>query len=410
MSKENIAKGIITGLNSIATPQSLTVQVVNGIINSEYTKETIRKFLLDPVQRKLTPSIKYHGYNDTFIGFYTLYKMCREELFDALSISDKAEKDFEKSLQETRPIYAIGEIIQGAKKPQSMILKHNGMIMYVQYKCNYEDYDYYFYIYFIGVNANTASKDFTHLVEEANYDNTKGYAKKNKRQVPIYTFEGGGRPRRSTCTVPNTIIVDHVEKDLETIIKSIKLSEDISKKYELNKTTGILLHGPHGTGKSTLVRYLAMKLGRTILLTGAGNLSEVINFIKDRTSYDKFIVLIEDIDFKFVDRRDTKKDDKNNAMMANTDLLFQLLDGVLSENNLVVCATTNYIDRLDPALIRDGRFDYRIEVLGLSYENAAKVCERFDISPAEIKLSEWETPISPATLQTFILKYKTSTD
>ena len=97
-------------------------------------------------------------------------------------------------------------------------------------------------------------------------------------------------------------------------------------------------------------------------------------------------------------------------MMANTDLLFQLLDGVLAENNLVVCATTNYVDRLDPALIRDGRFDYRIEVVGLSYENAVKVCERFDVDPEEIKLSEWETPISPATLQTFILKYKTTVE
>ena len=157
-----------------------------------------------------------------------------------------------------------------------------------------------------------------------------------------------------------------------------------------------------------MVRYLAMELGRTILLTGADDLSQVISFIKDRSSYEKFIVLIEDIDFKFVDRRDSKKDDKNSEMMANTDMLFQLLDGVLAENNLVVCATTNYIDRLDPALIRDGRFDYRIEVLGLSYENAVKVCERFDVDPDEIKLKEWDTPISPATLQTFILKYKTT--
>lgn len=410
MNKENFAKGIVNGLNSIATPQSLTVQIVNGVINSEYTKETIRKFLLDPVQRKITPSIKYHGYRDTFMAFYALYKMCKDELLNVLDVSDKAKNDLEKDIQNNRPIYAIGEIIPYSKNPKSMILKHNGTILYVQYKCNDEDYHYYLYIYFIGVNAKAASKEFSQVMEEANYDNFEGYNKRNKRQVPIYTFEGGGRPRRSTCTVPNTIIVDHVEKDLNTIIKSIKLSEGISTKYDLNKTTGILLYGPHGTGKSTLVRYLAMELGRTILLTGADNLNEVINFVKDRSSYEKFIVLIEDIDFKFVDRRDTKKDDKNNEMMANTDLLFQLLDGVLAENNLVVCATTNYIDRLDPALIRDGRFDYRIEVVGLSYENAAKVCERFDVTPDEIKLSEWETPISPATLQTFILKYKTTVE
>lgn len=409
MNKESITKGIVNGLNSIATPQSLTVQVINGIINSDYTKETIRKFLLDPVQRKLTPSVKYHGYRDTLIGFNALYKMCKEEFLDALEVSDKSRKRLEEEIQRYKPMYAIDGIIPGSKNPRSFILKHNGTILYIQYKCDEENYNYYLHIYFVGVNGKSISKEFAQLIEEASYDNEEGYKNRNKRQVPIYTFEGG-RPRRSTCTVPNTIIVDHVEKELDTITKSIKLSEGISTKYDLNKTTGILLYGPHGTGKSTLVRYLAMELERTIILTGADNLAEVINFVKDRSSYEKFIILIEDIDFKFVDRRDTKKDDKNNEMMANTDLLFQLLDGVLAENNLVVCATTNYVDRLDPALIRDGRFDYRIEVVGLSYENAAKVCERFDVDPEEIKLSEWEVPISPATLQTFILKYKTTVE
>ena len=408
MNKESITKGIVNGLNSIATPQSLTVQVVNGIINSEYTKETIRKFLLDPVQRKLTPSVKVNGYYDTFTAFYALYKMCGEEFMKAFDISDRKRENLMKNIGDVRPVFAIDYVIPTDKNPHSVMLKHKGSILYLQYKNNGDDNLYYLNIYFIGVNSKEVSNEFKKFLEKATYDNEEGFERKNKRQIPIYTFEGAGRPRRSTCTVPTTIIVDHVRKDLDTIIKSIKLSEGISTKYELNKTTGILLYGPHGTGKSTLVRYLAMELGRTILLTGADNLYDVISFVKDRSSYEKFIVLIEDIDFKFVDRRNTKKDDKNNEMMANTDLLFQLLDGVLAENNLVVCATTNYIDRLDPALIRDGRFDFRLEVVGLSYENAVKVCERFDIEPDEIKLSEWDTPISPATLQTFILKYKTT--
>lgn len=405
--EKTIVNEIVTGLNSIATPQSLTTQIVGGIINSNYTKETIRKFLLDPVQRKITPKFKTSNFRDCMTALYALYKMCPDQTFELIEFTEEEKKRFKKSEMNWRPWELIYNYVPTGGNPKSGILKHNGALIYVQYRFDDEKYSYSLSVYFIGLNAKSIFKEFNSEIESANYQNGEGYREKNKRKVPIYNFDDG-RPRRSTCTVPSTIIVDHVQKELNTIIKSIQLSENISNTYSLNKTTGILLYGPHGTGKSTLVRYLAMELGRTILLTGADDLSQVISFIKDRSSYEKFIVLIEDIDFKFVDRRDSKKDDKNSEMMANTDMLFQLLDGVLAENNLVVCATTNYIDRLDPALIRDGRFDYRIEVLGLSYENAVKVCERFDVDPDEIKLKEWDTPISPATLQTFILKYKTT--
>ena len=93
-------------------------------------------------------------------------------------------------------------------------------------------------------------------------------------------------------------------------------------------------------------------------------------------------------------------------MNKRTSLLFQVLDGVLSNSNLIVIATTNYFDRLDPALIRDGRFDYKIELKGLDYETAVKVCEKFGVSPDDIDLKNWKLPIPPATLQTVLLKYK----
>lgn len=407
MNTESIKKGIISGLNSITTPQSLTTQLVTGFINSEYTKETVRKFLLDPVQRKLTPKYKYHGFFDTYIAMYALYELDHEQFFEAFELGDTVKEWFVK-YADFRPSDLMANTIPSSDRINSCIMKHDGNLIYIQWKVDDDKYQYYISMYFIGTSVKALQEKIAEGIKRAKYESREGYRLKHKREVPVYTFDSG-RPKRSRCTVPNTIIVDHVEKELDTILKSIQLSETISENYELNKTTGILLYGPHGTGKSTLVRYLAMELGRTILLTGADNLEHVIDFVKERgKSSERFIILIEDIDFKFVDRRSSKKDDKNAEMNANTDLLFQILDGVLSENNLVVCATTNYIDRLDPALIRDGRFDYRIEVLGLSYENAVKVCERFDISPDEIKLNEWDTPISPASLQTCILKYKTT--
>lgn len=409
MSSESVKKGIVNALNSYTNPQSITTQIIGGVINSPYTKQTIRKFLLDPIQRKVTPSRKFKGYTDTYNALYSLYTMDSKQFLEVFNVTHIGQKILEsEGYNNLKPTYKMSNALDDFDQPRSVIMNLHGSLFYIQYCLDDEKYKYYVFIYMIG-GTKRVREEFDKVCEETRYNSDEGYRLQHKREVSICTFDGSRGPRRSRCTVPTTIIIDHVKDDLNTIIKSIKLSEDVSKNYSLNKTTGILLYGPHGTGKSTLVRYLAMELNRTILLSGADNLMEVINFVKNNhQSEEKFIILIEDIDFKFVDRRNSKKDDTNAVMMENTDLLFQILDGVLSENNLVVCATTNYIDRLDPALIRDGRFDYRIEVNGLDYKNACAVCEKFDIEPDEIKLSEWDVPISPATLQTFILKYKTT--
>jgi ATP-dependent 26S proteasome regulatory subunit len=94
-------------------------------------------------------------------------------------------------------------------------------------------------------------------------------------------------------------------------------------------------------------------------------------------------------------------------MFAQTDTLFQVLDGVLADSNLMVCATTNYKDRLDPALIRPGRFDHSIEVVGLAYHEAVRVCESFNVKPEDIELEKFPVPINPGALQAKIIKFKT---
>ena len=80
------------------------------------------------------------------------------------------------------------------------------------------------------------------------------------------------------------------------------------------------------------------------------------------------IVLIEDIDTENAtkDRSYTSKskDEKTEDIFSFTNLsdILNSIDGLISNHGRILIATTNHKDNLDKALIRDGRFDLKIEL------------------------------------------------
>lgn len=53
-------------------------------------------------------------------------------------------------------------------------------------------------------------------------------------------------------------------------------------------------------------------------------------------------------------------DDKKKALTLDT--MLTVLDGTIEHRNRIIIATTNFIDRIDAALLRDGRFDLKIKL------------------------------------------------
>lgn len=182
------------------------------------------------------------------------------------------------------------------------------------------------------------------------------------------------------------------------------------------------MYGPPGCGKSSFITALAGELEFSICLL---NLSER-GLTDDRLNHllnaapEQSIILLEDIDAAFVSREDTPAqraayEGLNRVTFSG---LLNCLDGVASTEARIVFMTTNYLERLDPALIRPGRVDYKQYVGYCSHHQLEEMFKRFY---GESKVSEIPyhkqfadrvlatgKNVSPAQVQGYFMMHKMS--
>ena len=106
--------------------------------------------------------------------------------------------------------------------------------------------------------------------------------------------------------------------------------------------------------------------------------------VRESIDLDKkyqYIILLEDIDTLFLNRA-TEDADKEDRSIINK--LLQFLDSNSSPNDVIFMATTNHIERLDAALIRDGRFDLKVEVKPLKREDLWNFCKYFELTEEDM--------------------------
>ncbi|KAK3025519.1 hypothetical protein RJ639_042054 [Escallonia herrerae] len=183
--------------------------------------------------------------------------------------------------------------------------------------------------------------------------------------------------------------------DLLTFSKAKNYYAKVGKAWK----RGYLLYGPPGTGKSTMIAAMANLLEYDVYdleLTAVKDNTELRKLLIDTTS--KSIIVIEDIDCsldltgqrKSKNEKDEKKEVKDaedvkkakEASESKTSQvtlsgLLNFIDGLWSAcgGERIIVFTTNYVEKLDPALIRRGRMDKHIELSYCCFE-AFKVLAR----------------------------------
>lgn len=267
------------------------------------------------------------------------------------------------------------------------------------------------YIYLFGARWQEVFEDMTKFFEQKNTSTNK-----------IYSIVGVKDGDRSywNCTasklVPrtmDTIFIDHDQKNRITEhIDQWLSNESMYTERGLLYKTGILLHGPAGTGKSSMAMAIANYLGCGLITIDPGtfqymNIPEITeSIVADET---KYVVLIDEIDAIFKSREDkTITDDQVKV----TNKLLSFLDSAQSPTGVIFVATTNYPERLDKSLLRKGRFDIVEEMGNVSVEVASEMCYSFNLSDEEAVqvltnsgVKSEEDMVNPAILQDAILTF-----
>ena len=140
------------------------------------------------------------------------------------------------------------------------------------------------------------------------------------------------------------------------------------EKFKVSIPNGIILYGPPGCGKTFIVRKLAEELEYSFFdvkhsdLTtpyihgSVGNIGKAFSMAQENAPA---ILLFDEISGLVPDRNSMGSFDKHKEEEVN-EFLIQLNDA--ADKKILVIGTTNYIDRIDSAVLRPGRFDKKIHV------------------------------------------------
>lgn len=167
--------------------------------------------------------------------------------------------------------------------------------------------------------------------------------------------------RRHKIRPPESLILkdglyDEIIADLERFYDSAQWYADRGVPHRRS----LLVFGPPGTGKSTLAAVLAghFRSGVACISLGSSNVNDHSIVRLFSSTPQRYFLLIEDVDCMF-SSSDARQIKDGRITMSG---LLNALDGIGLSEGRVIIMTTNHPEKLDPAMIRAGRVDRKIEL------------------------------------------------
>ncbi len=161
--------------------------------------------------------------------------------------------------------------------------------------------------------------------------------------------------------------VDDAKGELQEIVEFLRDPKQFEK-LGAKVPKGILLHGPPGTGKTLLAKAVANESGAQFFAQSAAAFVEMFaglgaarirRLFAIARKHEPAIIFIDELDAVGGRRGSDISGEKDQTL---NQLLVEM-DGFAGDSGrLVVIAASNLLDKLDPALLRPGRFDRQVFV------------------------------------------------
>lgn len=166
-------------------------------------------------------------------------------------------------------------------------------------------------------------------------------------------------------------------------------SRDNYHAHGMSWKRGWLMHGGPGCGKTALMRMLAAQgaaLGAVVLdARHIHELKEALDHalasIQDTNA--PVLVLMEDID-----------------KLGDNSELTEFLDGIGSSDGLGFVASTNYLARMSPRMLREGRFDVKVELKPPGFEDKLKFLAKYEMTAKKKEVEK----LSMAELKEMVIR------
>jgi len=279
-------------------------------------------------------------------------------------IKEHLMKEVENKKIDHCPIFFINKLLKAADELPEAIKIEDGANWEVEYK---ED--------FFGTTIQRKPVNIKHISKDGD----------SRRQGLSFSIsdllkgnDKGGEVKTDATNEKNRYIPDVTFNDIggiESIIDQIREVIELPLKRPeiylhlgIKPHKGILLYGEPGNGKTLVAKAIANEVkahfipisGPELISKWHGQSEENLRKIfKEARELQPSIIFFDEID-SVAQKRSEEENARLDAKFVNQ--LLTLMDGMEEYDNVTILASTNRPELLDDALLRPGRFDYKIEI------------------------------------------------